>query len=160
MLILSAPATVQLLILTIAASGTIVHLKVYGIVKVFKILTPDSDIDAVKAASGGFLRKNVDYWATNHLSLPELQRLQFAEFAWAIEEYHLGLKQCCRAQRAQVRSSRQQHNHISLSIHAFLRLELHWLATGISWFEAKLSIVRDAVRAYLAAPRYSLNLFA
>jgi hypothetical protein len=126
----------------IAATGTLVHLKGYGFVKVFKIVTPDGDID---------------YWATNDLNLGELQRLQFAEFAWAIEEYHRGLKQCCGAERAQVRSSRAQRNHIGLSIRAFLRLELHWFATGISWYEAKLALVRDAIRAYLSAPRFSLT---
>jgi hypothetical protein len=51
---------------TIAASGTIGHLKGYGFVKVFKIVTP----------GGG-----VDYWATNHFQLSELQQLQFAKFA-------------------------------------------------------------------------------
>ncbi|HEY9632380.1 MAG TPA: IS701 family transposase, partial [Coleofasciculaceae cyanobacterium] len=39
---------------------------------------------------------------------------------------------------------------------AFLRLELHWFNTGISWYESKLSIVREAVRSYLAAPWLSL----
>jgi hypothetical protein len=126
----------------IAATGTVVHLKGYGRVKVFKLVTPDGDID---------------YWATNNLKLDELERLQFAEFAWAIEEYHRGLKQCCGAERAQVRASRAQRNHIGLSIRAFLRLELHWFASGISWYEAKLSIVREAIRAYLASPRFSLN---
>lgn len=29
-------------------------------------------------------------------------------------------------------------------------------ATGISWYEAKLAIVRNAIRAYLAAPRFVL----
>ena len=125
----------------IAATGTVVHLKGYGFVKVFKIVTPNGDID---------------YWATNDLNLGELQRLQFAGFAWAIEEYHRGLKQCCGAERAQVRSSRAQRNHIGLSIRAFLRLELNCFATGISWYEAKLALVRDAVRAYLVAPRFLL----
>ncbi len=126
----------------IAAAGTVVHLKGYGLVKVFKIVTPDGDID---------------YWATSDLNLGELQRLQFAEFAWAIEEYHRGLKQCCGAERAQVRSSRAQRNHVGFAIRAFLRLEVHWFTTGISWYEAKLAIVRDAVRAYLAAPHLVLN---
>jgi putative transposase len=126
----------------IAGTGTVVHLKGYGFVKVFKIVALNGDID---------------YWATNDLNLNELQRLQFAEFAWAIEEYHRGLKQCCGAERAQVRSSRAQRNHVGLAIRAFLRLELHWFATGISWYEAKLEIVRDAIRAYLAAPRFVLT---
>jgi len=126
----------------IAVSGTVVHLKGYGFVKVFKIVAPDGDIA---------------YWATNDLGMGELQRLQFAEFGWAIEEYHRGLKQCCGAERAQVRSSRAQRNHIGLAILAFLRLELHWFATGVSWYEAKLVLVRDAIRAYLAAPRFLLT---
>jgi hypothetical protein len=128
--------------LNISPTGTVVHLKGYGFVKVFKIVTPDGDID---------------YWATNDLNLEQLQRLHLPEFAWAIEEYHPGLKQCCGAERAQVRSSRAQRHHIGLAIRAFLRLELHWFSTGISWFDAKLSIVREAIRAYLTAPRYSLN---
>lgn len=126
----------------VVATGTVVHLKGYGFVKVFKIVAKDGDID---------------YWATNDLGMGELQRLQFAEFGWSIEEYHRGLKQCCGAERAQVRSSRAQRNHIGLAIRAFLRLELHWLATGVSWYEAKLAIVRDAIRTYLAAPRFLLN---
>lgn len=126
----------------IAATGTVVHLKGYGFVKVFKIVTPDGDID---------------YWATNDLGMGALQRLQFAEFGWTIEEYHRGLKQCCGAERAQVRSSRAQRNHVGLAIRAFLRLELHWFATGISWYEAKLVIVRHAIRAYLAAPSFVLT---
>ncbi|MFQ3619126.1 MAG: IS701 family transposase, partial [Cyanobacteriota bacterium] len=35
--------------------------------------------------------------------------------------------------------------------------ELHMWTTGISWYEAKLAIVRDAIRAYLAAPRFVLT---
>ncbi len=128
--------------ISLAATGTVVHLKGYGMVKVFKIVAPNGDID---------------YWATNNLNLNQLQRLQWSEFAWAIEEYHRGLKQCCGVERAQVRASRAQRNHIGLAIRAFLRLELYWFATGISWYEAKLSIVRDAIRTYLSAPRYSLN---
>ncbi len=48
----------------ILLTGTVVHLKGYGFAKVFKIVTPDGDID---------------YWATNDLNLEELQRLQLAE---------------------------------------------------------------------------------
>ena len=73
-----------------------------------------------------------------------------------IEEYHRGLKQCCGVEKAQVRSARAQRNHIGLAIRAFLRLEVHWFTTGISWYEAKLGIVRAAVRSYLAAPSLSL----
>lgn len=125
----------------IGTQGRIVHLKGYGMIRVFKIVAPDGDID---------------YWATNDLEMGELQRLQWAEFEWSIEEYHRGLKQCCGVERAQVRSSRAQRNHIGFAIRAFLRLEMHWFNTGISWYESKLRIVRDAVRSYLAAPTITL----
>jgi hypothetical protein len=46
---------------------------------------------------------------------------------------------------------------IGLAIQAFLRLELHWFVTGISWDEAKLAIARDAIRTYLSAPRFLLT---
>ena len=125
----------------IGPQGRIVHLKGYGLIRVFKIVAPDGDID---------------YWATNDLEMRPLQRLQWAEFEWLIEEYHRGLKQCCGVEKAQVRASRAQRNHIGLAIRAFLRLEVHWFTTGISWYEAKLDIVRAAVRSYLAAPSLSL----
>ena len=126
----------------LVATGTVVHLKGYGFVKVLKIVAPDGDID---------------YWATNDLGMGELQRLQFAEFGWASEEYHRGLKQCCGVERAQVRSSRAQRNHVGLAIRAFLRLEVHMCMTGISWYKAKLTIVRDAIRSYLVIPRFVLT---
>jgi hypothetical protein len=44
-----------------------------------------------------------------------------------------------------------------MALRAFLRLEYHCFVKGISWFEAKISIVRDAVRAYLKKPIYTLE---
>lgn len=124
------------------ASGTAVHLKGYGFIRVFKMVAPDGDID---------------YWATNDLQMTPLKRQQWAEFEGSIEEYHRGLKQCCGVEKAQVRSARAQRNHIGLAIRAFLRLEMHWFNTGVSWYESKLSIVREAVRSYLAAPWLSFS---
>ena len=37
-----------------------------------------------------------------------------------------------------------------------MRLELNRLMTGISWYEAKARIVRDAIRSYIAHPTYLL----
>ncbi len=48
-----------------------------------------------------------------------------------------------------------QRHHIGLALRAFLRLEVYRLRTGISWFEAKTAIVREAVRAYLAQLLYT-----
>jgi putative transposase len=121
----------------IAATGTTVWLKGYGLVKVFKIVAPDGDIG---------------YWATSDLGMTDLRRQQLAEYGWTIETYHRGIKQHAEVEGCQARSAKAQRNHIGLALRAFLRLEWHLFSTGISWAEAKAAIVRDAVRAYLAHP--------
>ncbi len=126
---------------SISATGTPVDLQGNGFIRVFLIVSPDGDRE---------------YWATSEATLAEGTRRQYAGWAWGIEEYHRGLKQHCGLERAQVRAGRAQRNHIGCTIRAFLRLEQHRLATGISWWEAKASIIRDAIRAYVAAPRYTL----
>lgn len=125
----------------IPVQGLVVHLKGYGFIQVFKTVAPDGD---------------VEYWATNDLKMTLEQCAQHALTVWRIEDYHRGLKQCCGVDRAQHRLESAQRNHIGLAIRAFVRLESHRLRTGISWYEAKAAIVRDAVRAYLAQPRYVL----
>lgn len=87
----------------------------------------------------------------------ELAGLKFAEISWTIEEYHRGIKQFVGIERCQVRQAYAQRNHIGLALRAFRRIERYCFATGISWFEAKASIIRDAVRAYLANPIYTLT---
>jgi putative transposase len=125
----------------VGEAGRVVWLEGYGLVRVFKIVATDGDIE---------------WWATNKVEMSDLERVRFASFAWAIENYHRGLKQFCLIERAQVRSRRAWRNHIGFCLRAFLRLESHCYHTGISWFEAKTSIIREAVRAYIANPLYSL----
>jgi putative transposase len=127
----------------IAATGTIVHLEGFGLVKAFRIATPD----------GG-----TEYWITNDLGMDELTRVMFTERAWTIEEYHRGLKQHCGVDRCQTRRIQAQRNHIGFAIRAFVRLEWHRFTTGVSWFNAKMALVRDAVRQYLRRPQYCLPL--
>ncbi len=43
---------------------------------------------------------------------------------------------------------------------AFLRLAAYRLCTSVSWHEAKLTIIREAVRAFLAHPLYRLDATA
>lgn len=127
----------------IAATGTEVWLPGYGLVKVFGIVAPDGDIT---------------YGTTNDLGMTDLTRLQFAEFSWAIEHYHRGIKPCTGIERCHGRSATAQRNHIGLALRAFLRLEIHCFTRGISWVEAKTAILRDAVRNYLARPRIRLPM--
>ena len=118
--------------------GLIVHLKGYGWVKVFRTVATNGD---------------AEYWATNQLGMSLEECADYALDAWQIEVYHRGLKQFTGIERGQFRLEVSQRNHIGLAIRAFLRLEAHRIRTGISWFETKTSLIREAIRAYLAHPR-------
>ena len=125
----------------VAASGTAVWVPGYGELRVFRATARD----------GG-----PEYWATNEVGMTDLTRCGLAQESWAVETYHRGLKQHAEVEKCRARLARSQLNHIGLAIRAFVRLEWHRWTTGVSWFEAKISIAREAVRAYLAAPRYTL----
>ncbi|QBQ54442.1 IS701 family transposase [Nitrosococcus wardiae] len=64
--------------LALDEAGSIVHLKGYGLIKVFRGVTPDGD---------------TPHWATHALQMTGLLRLSLAERVWTIEEYHRGIKQ-------------------------------------------------------------------
>jgi hypothetical protein len=121
----------------IAPDGTVMHLKGYGMIQVFRIDTPDGDME---------------YWATDLLTMTPLEREVEAGKVWTIEVYHRGLKQFCGVERCQARSARAQRNHIGWAIRAFLRLEHHRIRTGMSWFETKMGIIRAALQLYLSLP--------
>ena len=127
--------------LSVEACGQVVHVQGFGLVRVFQTVAPNGD---------------VEHWATNDLEMQPAQRDELENAAWGIESYHRGLKQCCGVERAQMRSARAQRNHLRLCLQAFLRLETHRLQTGRSWYEAKTSIIREAVRHYIAHPLYHL----
>ncbi len=125
--------------------GTLVWLKGFGMVKVFRLIDTNG---------------NAEHWATNKIEMSDLERVKYASFSWQIEQFHRGIKQFCLIERAQCRRRKPWQNHINLCLRAFLRIESHCYHKGISWFEAKTSIIRSAVRAYLENPLYSLILTA
>jgi putative transposase len=122
--------------------GTVCWLKGFGEIKIFRVRATDS---------------TSEYWATSRREMTETERETEARSAWRIEMYHRGLKQQCLIERAQCRRMRPVLNHIGLCVRAFVRLESHCYRLKISWIEAKTSIIRDAVRAYLSNPRYLLT---
>jgi len=122
-------------------TGTLVWLKGFGTIKVFRLIDTDG---------------SAEHWATNKIEMSDLERVKYASFSWQIEQFHRGIKQFCLIERAQCRRRRVWQNHINLCLRAFLRIESHCYHKGISWFEAKTSIIRSAVRAYLKNPLYSL----
>ena len=123
----------------IAATGTVVHLEGYGLIKVFRIVAKDG---------------TTDHWATSDLRMGELERLRLADASWRIEEYHRGLKQVTNVERCQCRVAVAQRGHIGLALRAFVVVERWCFRTGVNWLSAKWQIVRDAVRAYRACPIY------
>ena len=131
--------------LPIAETGTVVHLEGFGLVKAFRIVARDG---------------HTEHWITDDLAMDDLTRLKFSEDAWSIEVYHRGLKQFTEVERCPATRARSQRNHIGMALRAFLLLEWHRAKKGISWFEAKWSLLRDAVRAYLSNPRYNLPKMA
>lgn len=127
--------------INISPEGTIVHLKMYGNIKVFKFITKNSDIE---------------YYATNNLNLSSTDIRRANAKRWKIEEYHRGLKQLCGIEKCQSRISRSQRTHIFCSIIAFVSLELNRLKHDITWYEFKRQIIKDALTNYLKNPTIRL----
>jgi hypothetical protein len=119
----------------ISAAGTLVHLEGFGVVKAFRIVATNGD---------------TEHWITNALGMDEWTRLGLAEQAWGIEVFHRGLKQHTAVDRCQTRQSKAQRNHIGFALRAFVRLEWHRVTTGVSWFAAKVGLIREAIRGFLA----------
>lgn len=119
------------------AAGVVVHLRGYGLIRVFRTDDPNGV---------------AEYWASSDLGLEPGMRQHYAELSFAIENYHRDLKQSCGAERCQARSERAQRNHIGFALRAFLRLEWHFFTTGVSGFETKLRIIRKAIQGYLENP--------
>jgi hypothetical protein len=121
----------QIYLVPIPPEGMIVHLRGYGRVKVFVTLDAHQE--------------DAQFWATSDLAMTEAQRQQIAGDALAIEEYHRGLKQCCAVERCPARTERSQRNHILMALRAFVRLEWQRVQTGLSWYESKKRLFREAI---------------
>ncbi|SRR5258708_3736763 len=103
----------------IPASGLVVHLRGYGLIKVFRTVDPHG---------------NAEFRATSRLDLDSVGRQAYADCAWLIEDYHRSLKQFTGIQAGQ------------------FRLEFHRWQSHLPIFDAKLNIIRQALRLYLAQP--------
>lgn len=132
---------VEVSTLTVPSEGQIVQLRGFGLVRLF-----------CKIDSQG----EAQYWATNDVEMSEETFESTSAACWRIETYHRGLKQCCGIEKAQVRSATGQKNHLLLALRAFLRLESYRLQTGVSWYEAKRAVVRNAIRQARTQPAWAL----
>ena len=61
----------------IAATGTVVHLEGYGVIRVFRIVAKDG---------------TTEHWATSDLPMGELERLRLADASWRVELFFRWLK--------------------------------------------------------------------
>ena len=120
-------------------SGITVHLRGYGFVKVFRTVAHTA----------------ADYWATNHLQMTAKRERTKPCRLWRVEVYHRALKQFTGVERAQFRGHGSQRNHIGLALRAFCVWSFIAGAL-VSRFDAKMAIIRVAVRLYLAHPIYCL----
>jgi hypothetical protein len=118
-------------------TGREVHLRGYGFIKVFRTVDPHG---------------NADYWATSRLAMTATHRQAYADRTWLIEDYHRSLKQFTGVQAGQFRLEVAQRNHIGLALRAFVRLEFHRWQHRLAIFDAKLDIIRQAIRLYLTRP--------
>ncbi|MDQ5851651.1 MAG: hypothetical protein M3380_06160 [Chloroflexota bacterium] len=80
----------------IAAEGTVLHLQGYGMIQVFRIVTPHGDTED---------------WATNVVTMTPLERECLAGEIWTIEGYHRRLKQFCGWSAAKHRPCRRTRLH-------------------------------------------------
>jgi putative transposase len=133
---------VQISTIDIPSDGRNAHLKGYGFVKVFRIVSKDGD---------------EEHWATDLIDIEEPDRKELARKSWKIEEYHRGIKQFCGVERCQARNGKSQRTHILFSIRAFLRLEVERIRTTRSWFESKQSVIRNAIKEYIKYLNYNVS---
>lgn len=113
----------------------LVWLKEYGSVLICKIVDKD----------GG-----ITYLATNDLELADWEQYkQHWQSRWQIEQMHRGLKQTTGVAKSYATKEGPQKTHVFAAYVAFLRLEKQRRETGVSWYEQKARILRQATRCYL-----------
>jgi putative transposase len=114
-----------------------VWLKEYGFVLVCKIADKD----------GG-----ITYLATNDLGLEDWDNYKHHwDTRWQIEQMHRGLKQTTGLAKNYATKQQPQKTHIFAAYVTFARLEKERRKTGVSWYEQKARILREATRGWLGA---------
>lgn len=126
---------IQLEKLEIPIEGLVVHLKGYGIIKVFR-----------------FVAKNgrTDYIGTSKVDLTTQQVRAYFERRWSIEVLHRELKQTCGFTRCLANTGRAQRNHIGLSLLAWIRRCRRRRQDSITMYQQKWEVIQPAIKAALA----------
>jgi hypothetical protein len=118
----------------IPEEGKRVHLRGYGFIHVFKIVSKNG---------------RIDYIGTN-LEYPKKEQImKFVGMRWDVEIYHRELKQTCGLEECQARTSRSQRNHIGLSILCWIKRAKQRSVDNLSFYEQKWASVKPAIRVAL-----------
>ena len=130
---------IQLAQLDIPDEGLKVHLKGYGLIKVFRFEGKNS---------------RTDYVGTSRLDLTTEQVKSYFERRWSIEVMHKELKQTCGFSRCQSNSGRAGRNHIGLALLALIRKHRRRRLDNISPYRQDWEVIKPAIQRALA---YALN---
>jgi hypothetical protein len=116
----------------IPAEGLIVHLRGFGTIRVFQLMTKNGHTDYI----GTSLE-----WATRD----EIKALVGAR--WSVEVYHRELKQTCGIECCRSRSGRAQRNHIFLAISAWFEQFKRRCYSTLSFYQQKWNVIKRAISA-------------
>jgi putative transposase len=120
--------------------GCVVHLKGFGMVRVFKIEA----------------EKRIDYLVTNDVTISASAVEKVYARRWEVEVFHRGLKQTTGVAQCQARLARAQRNHIFCALRVFLSLEKQAVRTGYSLYAQKKNVIEEAISLYLRGPTVPL----
>ena len=125
---------IQLRELDVPDTGLTVHLKGYGWVKVFRVVSKNG---------------RTDYIGTSRLDLTREQIKTYFGRRWSIEVMHRELKQTCGFGRCQANSGRAGRNHIGLSFIALVRKHLRRRVDLSSVYQQDWNLVKPAIQLAL-----------
>lgn len=127
--------------LDIKENGTIVYLKDFGKVKVFK-----------KHFKNGIVRFYILFCQDNQ-DLEEIDKTKFIDLKaipWGIECYHRALKQLCGINKFIVRKSEAILTHFFSSLRAFIKLELMRVKALIdNWYQIQRELSLEVNRNFI-----------
>lgn len=116
--------------LSIPDGGLKLHLRGYGLIRVFKLVAKND---------------RIDYIGTN-LENPTREIVKkFVRMRWDIEIFHRELKQTCGLENCQARTSRSQRNHIGFSIMCWIELAKLRAKTGVSLYQQNWEVIKESI---------------
>jgi len=116
--------------LTIPPQGLMVHLKGYGMIKLFRLVTTHG---------------RTDYVGTSDLDATEESIKAFFGRRWSIEVLHRELKQTCGLSKCLANTGRSQRNHIGLSLCTWIRKNQRRCTQNITLYQQQWEVIKPAV---------------